>query len=102
MEFVYTIKVNEKCDVYSFGVLAMEIIKGKHPGDLTANMMSSNLEDVELKDLLDQRLLYPNQETEKILISIFKLARECLHADPQCRPTMLFISTLISTREPSK
>ncbi|CDP18613.1 unnamed protein product [Coffea canephora] len=96
-EFAYTMKVNEKCDVYSFGVLTMEVIKGKHPGDLIANLLSSKLEETELKDLLDQRLLYPNQQIEKNLISILKLARECLHADPQCRPTMLIISRLIST-----
>nr|XP_027120427.1 MDIS1-interacting receptor like kinase 2-like [Coffea arabica] len=91
-EFAYTMKVNEKCDVYSFGVLTMEVIKGKHPGDLIAHLMSSKPEKIELRDLLDQRLLYPNQEIEKILISVLKLARECLHVDPQCRPTMLFIS----------
>ncbi|CDP22051.1 unnamed protein product [Coffea canephora] len=96
-EFAYTMKVNEKCDVYSFGVLTMEVIKGKHPGDLIANLMSSKLEEIELKDLLDQRLLYPNQQIEKSLISILKLARECLHVDPQCRPTMLIISRLITT-----
>ncbi|CDP20008.1 unnamed protein product [Coffea canephora] len=47
-EFAYTMKVNEKCDVYSFGVLAMEVIKGKHPGDLIANLLSSTLEEIEL------------------------------------------------------
>ncbi|CDP19277.1 unnamed protein product [Coffea canephora] len=96
-EFAYTLRVNEKCDVYSFGVLTMEVIKGKHPGDLIANLLSSKLEEIKLKDLLDQRLLYPNQQIEKCLISILKLARECLHVDPQCRPTMLIISRLIST-----
>ncbi|XP_027117129.1 uncharacterized protein [Coffea arabica] len=96
-EFAYTMKVNERCDVYSYGVLTVEVLKGKHPGDLIANLMSSKLEDIELKDLLDQRLLYPNQQIEKCLMSILKLARECLHVDPQCRPTMLIISRLIST-----
>ncbi|CDP19734.1 unnamed protein product [Coffea canephora] len=99
-EFAYTMKVNEKCDVYSFGVLTMEVIKGKHPGDLIANLLSSKPEEIELKDLLDQRLLYPNQQIQKCLMSILKLARECLHVDPQCRPTMLIISRLISTCEP--
>ena len=27
-------EVNEKCDVYSFGVLALEVIMGKRLGDL--------------------------------------------------------------------
>ncbi|CDP11194.1 unnamed protein product [Coffea canephora] len=96
-EFAYTMKVTEKCDVYSFGVLTMEVIKGKHPGDLIAYLVSSKPEKIELNDLFDQRLLYPNQEIENILASVLKAARECLHVDPQSRPTMLFISRLLST-----
>ncbi|XP_071938391.1 MDIS1-interacting receptor like kinase 2 isoform X3 [Coffea arabica] len=96
-EFAYTMKVNEKCDVYSFGVLTMEVIKGKHPGDLIANLMSSKLEEIELKVLLDKRLLFPNRQIEESLLSILKLARECLHVDPQCRPTMLIISRYLAS-----
>nr|XP_027120336.1 MDIS1-interacting receptor like kinase 2-like [Coffea arabica] len=96
-EYAYTVKVTEKCDVYSFGVLTMEVMKGKHPGDLIAYLMSSSHEEIELKDLLDQRLRYPNEEIENILASVLKLARACLHVDPQSRPTMLFISRLLST-----
>ncbi|XP_027165627.1 MDIS1-interacting receptor like kinase 2-like [Coffea eugenioides] len=96
-EFAYTMKVTEKCDVYSFGVLTMEVIKGKHPGDLIAYLMSSKPENIELKDLLDQRLLYPSQEIERSLKSVLKLVRACLHVDPQFRPTMLFITRLLST-----
>ncbi|TYI08770.1 hypothetical protein ES332_A09G024400v1 [Gossypium tomentosum] len=33
-ELAYSMVVTEKCDVYSFGVLALEILMGKHPGDI--------------------------------------------------------------------
>ncbi|MFQ6630667.1 hypothetical protein Gotur_008824, partial [Gossypium turneri] len=33
-ELAYSLVVTEKCDVYSFGVLALEILMGKHPGDI--------------------------------------------------------------------
>ncbi|KAK3033897.1 hypothetical protein RJ639_033532 [Escallonia herrerae] len=58
-ELAYTMKVTEKCDVYSFGVLALEVIKGKHPGDIIPSLTSSS--ELQLKDLVDRRLpyLYP-------------------------------------------
>ncbi|KAL3507242.1 hypothetical protein ACH5RR_032624 [Cinchona calisaya] len=98
-EFAYTMKVTEKCDVYSFGVLTMEVIKGKHPGDLIVYLMSSTPGNIELKDLIDQRLLYPNPKVEKNLISVLKMARACLHVDPQSRPTMQFISRALSAED---
>ncbi|KAL3506489.1 hypothetical protein ACH5RR_031871 [Cinchona calisaya] len=99
-EFAYTMKVTEKCDVYSFGVLMLEIIQGNHPGGLIAEIMSSTTGNIELKDLLDPRVLQPTQDVEMILISILKHAIACLNVDPQCRPTMLSISQLLSSGAP--
>ncbi|XP_038683000.1 MDIS1-interacting receptor like kinase 2-like [Tripterygium wilfordii] len=59
-ELAYTMKVTEKCDVYSFGVLALEVLKGSHPGDIMSNASSSSAAlQVKLNDLLDQRLSPP-------------------------------------------
>ena len=92
-EFAYTMEVNEKCDVYSFGVLALEVIMGRHPGDLILFLSSSltatsTAHDIQLKDILDQRLKYPrNQVTFKVVL-IAKLALACLATNPKSRPTM--------------
>ncbi|KAI5397286.1 hypothetical protein KIW84_063197, partial [Lathyrus oleraceus] len=41
-ELAYTMEVSEKCDVYSFGVLILEIVFGKHPGDFVSTMGQSS------------------------------------------------------------
>ncbi|XP_044511505.1 MDIS1-interacting receptor like kinase 2-like [Mangifera indica] len=95
-ELAYTRKVTEKCDVYSFGVLAVEVIKGKHPGDIITSL-SSHLtnESTLVKDILDQRLPLPPSEVEEQVMTIVKLATACLHVNPQSRPSMHKISQML-------
>ncbi|CAN6553758.1 unnamed protein product [Malus baccata var. baccata] len=70
-ELAYTMKVTEKCDVYSFGVLALEVITGKKLGDLISSFSSpSACENKLLKDVLDQRLPPPTLEVEDELTTI--------------------------------
>ncbi|XP_060668093.1 MDIS1-interacting receptor like kinase 2-like [Ziziphus jujuba] len=59
-KLAYTMEVNEKCNVYGFGIMTMEILMGKHPGDLVS-LISSNwlsspfspLDKVSLVDILN-------------------------------------------------
>ncbi|KAM7462006.1 hypothetical protein LguiA_030127 [Lonicera macranthoides] len=95
-EFAYTMKVTEKCDVYSFGVLSFEVIKGKHPGDCIVYLLSQSIEDSQRQDALDERLPPPSLEEEKILLDILILAKACLHDNPQSRPTMHIVSQTLS------
>jgi serine/threonine protein kinase len=88
-------KVTEKCDVYSFGVLALEVIKGNHLGEFvsTASSPSAN---IQLNDILDQRLSPPTVQVEDELKKIVNCATACLRANPQSRPTMHMISQTLS------
>ncbi|XP_008439079.2 MDIS1-interacting receptor like kinase 2-like [Cucumis melo] len=95
-ELAYTMVVNEKCDVYSFGVVALEILGGKHPRDLISTWHSSPENNIDLKDILDNRLEFPR--TPKIvneLSLIMTLAISCVQAKPQSRPTMYNVSRLL-------
>ncbi|XWS08256.1 hypothetical protein CRYUN_Cryun41cG0064300 [Craigia yunnanensis] len=92
LELAYTMKVDEKCDVYSFGVLSMEVLMGNHSGDLLSYLSSStsvpNDQQVLLKDVIDQHLSPPVRGVSKDVVSTTKLAFVCLNGDPQLRPTM--------------
>ena len=81
--------VTEKCDVYSFGVLVLEVLMGKHPGELVIDLHSLVGTNVHLKDVLDDRLSSPTgQKIADELALMVNLAVSCLRTNPQSRPTM--------------
>ncbi|XP_059631557.1 MDIS1-interacting receptor like kinase 2-like [Cornus florida] len=112
-------EVNEKCDVYSFGVLVLEVIMGKHLGEFISSLSSPSssassssaspppppptllVRDTFLKDVLDQRLSSPTEQVAEELVFIAKLALACLHVSPQSQPTMGKVSTELSKQRPT-
>lgn len=98
-------KVTEKCDVYSFGVVVLEIMMGKHPGDLLTSKQylwsmeeSESASDVILKDLLDERLPPPRGKLREAIGFIVKIGFACTRSNPELRPTMRSVATEVSVK----
>lgn len=102
-ELAYTMEVNEKCDVYSFGVLALEVIMGRHPGDLVSCLWSSpyfsssTAHYVVSNDIMDRRLPTPSEKEAEEVVFIVKLASACLHPSSHSRPTMKQVCAALET-----
>jgi serine/threonine protein kinase len=109
-ELAYTMKVTEKCDVYSFGVVTMEVMTGRHPGDLISALLSPGCsssssmppiaQHTPLKDVLDHRISLPEKAAAEGVVHMMKIALACLHPNPQSRPTMEKISFELTTKWP--
>ncbi|XP_027166693.1 MDIS1-interacting receptor like kinase 2-like [Coffea eugenioides] len=106
-ELAFTMEVNEKCDVYSFGVLALEVIMGKHPADfilstLSASSSTSTAYDILLKDIVDPRLSAPSKQESKQVTLVAKLALSCIEPNPLLRPTMKQVCVQLLKEIPSQ
>lgn len=86
-------KANEKCDVYSFGILTLEIIMGKHPAELILFLAeNSSMNDLCLREVLDPRISTLRKPIPDEVFSVVKIAFSCLNGNPQSRPTMEEVS----------
>ncbi|KAK0589643.1 hypothetical protein LWI29_016710 [Acer saccharum] len=92
-ELAYTMIVTEKCDVYSFGVMSLETLMGRHPGELLSSLASSKNHDIMLMDILDRRLPpLVDQMVAQDVILVSSVAFACLHAKLKSRPSMHRVS----------
>ncbi|KAI4991535.1 hypothetical protein ZWY2020_039921 [Hordeum vulgare] len=84
-ELAYSTRVTEKCDVYSFGVLVLELFMGHHPGDFLSSMANKS---TSLENLLDIRLPFPETEIASEIFKMMTFAVCCIEPNPSYRPTM--------------
>ena len=90
--------VMEKCDVYSFGMVALETMRGMHPGELVTSLSSSSTQNTKLSNILDSCLSYPRRtQIANDIALIVSLGLKCLHSNPQLRPSMQQVSSKLAS-----
>lgn len=99
-ELVYSDSVNEKYYVCSFGVIALEIIMGKHSGELVSSLTFASTRNILLKYLLDQILTTTNnQQSSQSLALIATICFAYLHSHPRCKTTMQIVCGRLVTKK---
>ncbi|PON46624.1 Tyrosine-protein kinase [Parasponia andersonii] len=104
-ELAYTMALSEKCDVFSFGVVALETLMGRHPRELLSLLLSStssslSAQNMLLSEILDQRLSPPrNVLVARDVVLVVSLAFACINAKPSFRPSMKQVSQQLLARK---
>ncbi|KAF3966846.1 hypothetical protein CMV_009084 [Castanea mollissima] len=106
-EYAYTMKVNEKCDIYSFGVVLLELITGRLPvqpleqgGDLVSWVRRAIYDKVPIMELFDKRLDLSGPKMTEEMSLVLKIGLFCTSTAPLNRPTMReVVVMLLDARE---
>ncbi|PIM97199.1 Serine/threonine protein kinase [Handroanthus impetiginosus] len=94
-EYAYTMKVTKKCDVYSYGVVLLELLTGRtamqppeQGGDLVTWVRNYIRQHSLSSEILDNRVNLSNEETVNHMITVLKIALLCTSMSPYDRPSM--------------
>lgn len=94
-EYAFTMKVTEKCDIYSYGVVLLELVTGQSPiqpieqgGDLVNLVRRSIHNNTATSNIFDSRLDLSSKSTMEEMSLVLKIALFCTNDSPFDRPTM--------------
>lgn len=107
-EYAYTTKVNEKIDVFSFGVVLLELVTGREPNDGNDNN-NINLaewawkhfsEGNSIAEVLDKEI--KEQCYLEEMSGIFRLGLACTSTLPASRPSMKEVLQILRHSSPQE
>lgn len=104
-EYAYTAKVNEKIDVYGFGVVLLELITGRKAVEMEQDDLIDVVKwvrgKVNTKDgiwkVLDPKI---REKSEQEMVSVLKVALLCTSVLPQRRPSMQEVVEMLQPVNP--
>lgn len=108
-EYGYTLKVDEKIDIYSFGVVLLELLTGRRPLDPDFGESVDIVEWIRMKIRDNRNLeqaLEPNvgncNHVQEEMLLVLRIAFLCTAKLPKDRPSMRDVITMLGEAKPRR
>ncbi|KAI4332676.1 hypothetical protein L6164_017566 [Bauhinia variegata] len=109
-EYAYTLQVDEKSDIYSYGVVLMEILSGKRSVDPEFGDGNSIVDWVRLKikskdgvdEILDKNCGAGCGAVKEEMLQMLRIALLCTSGNPSDRPSMRDVVLMLQEAQPKR